>query len=225
MEQTNSNILRGYFDEVNNQKRLDLIPKYISEKFTGHGSPYVGMGVMTDDSSGDKIIIKAVYPGSPAEGKLMVGDEILSACDGDRTWQTFDELRMGGTWGQGAIGTTLSVCVLRQNAEIEVEITRGLVKGFEYHFDMVEMGTGEFFKEYPDLKTNLVNLIEAGDMVAYQAEYQGLNTRYGRSAVWDEFGFVRFQDGKITDWWSSDESIPQFRQLGYSIQAPEMVKA
>ncbi len=225
MAQTNSNILRGYFDEVNNQKRLDLIPKYISEKFTGHGSPYVGMGLMTDDTSGDKVIIKAVYPGSPAEGKLMVGDEIMCAQDGERTLNTYNELRQGGMWGQGALGTPVTVWVRRQNAETEVTLMRGMVKGFEYHYEMVEMGTREFFKEYPDLKTSLVNVIEAGDMVAYQAEYQGLNVRYGRSAVWDEFGFVRIQDGKITDWWNSDEVITQFRQLGYTIQAPEMVKA
>ncbi len=225
MTQTNISILHDYFIEVINQKHLDLISKYVSEKFIGHGSPYVGMGVMTDDSSGDKIIIQAVYPGSPAEGKLKVGDEILSACEGDRTWQTYEELRMGGLWGQGAIGTTLSVCVLRQNAEIEINITRGLVKGFEYYYKMVEEGTRSFFKEYPDVKTNLVNVIESGDLVAYQAEYQGQNVHYGRSSAWTEFGFVRIQNSKITDWWSSDEAVSQIKQLGYTILAPVMVKA
>src|SRR4030042_2187698 len=108
MTQTNSSIIHGYIDEVSNQKHLNLLPKYFSENFVGHGTPYVGMGVMTDDSSGVKVIITVVYPGSPAEGKLMAGDEILRAFDGERTWKTFDELRQG-MWGQGALGTSITL--------------------------------------------------------------------------------------------------------------------
>ena len=203
MSQTNISILQGYFDEVNNQKRLDLLPKYISNKFIGHGSPYVGMGLMTDDSSGDKIIIQAVYPGSPAEGKLIVGDEIVRARDGERTWNTFEALRQGGLWGQGVIGTPVTVWVKRGNVETEVTLMRGMVTGFEFPYQVVEEGTRDFFKEWPDLQTRLVDAIESGALVAYHAENQGHNARYGRSAVWSEFGFVRIQDGKITDWWSS----------------------
>ena len=61
--------------------------------------------------------------------------------------------------------------------------------------------------------------------LAYHAEDQGHNVRYGRSAVWAEFGFARVQDGKITDMWSSDETVVELRQLGYTILEPEMVKA
>jgi predicted ester cyclase len=225
MSQSNISILQAYFDEVNNQKRLDLIPKYLSEKFKGHGSPYVGMGLMNDDSSGDKIIIREVYPGSPSEGKLMVGDEIVRARDNGRTWNTYNELRQGGFWGQGALGTPVTVWVRRGGSEIEVTLMRGMVKGFEYPYSMVEMGTREFLAEFPDLQTRLVKAIESGDMVAYHVENQGRNVRYGRSAVWSEFGFVRIQDGKITEWWSSEETIPQFRQLGFTILQPEVVKA
>lgn len=225
MSQSNINILQGYFDEVTNQKRLDLISKYISEKFTGHGSPYVGMGLMNDDSSGNKIIIRAVYPGSPAEGKFMVGDEIVRARDGERTLSTYDELRQGGLWGQGALGTPLTVWVRRDGVEKELTVVRGMVKGAEFSYSMLETGMQEFFKEFPDLKTHLVNAIDSGDLVAYHVENQGHNVRYGRSAVWSEFGFVRIQDGKITDWWSSEEPLSHYRQLGFTILQPEMVKA
>src|SRR5512144_1989612 len=96
MSQNNISIVQGYFDEVVNQKRLDLIPKYFSEKFVMHGSPYVGMGMMNDSSSGDKLIVQQIFPGSPAEGKFEVGDVILRAADSNRTWNTFEELRNGG---------------------------------------------------------------------------------------------------------------------------------
>jgi hypothetical protein len=55
MAQMKVGILRSYFDEVINRKQLNLIPKYVSEKFIGHGMPYVGMGIMNDASSGDKV--------------------------------------------------------------------------------------------------------------------------------------------------------------------------
>ena len=223
MTQSNSSILRSYFDEVINQKRLDLLAKYYSEKFIGHGTPYVGMGVMIDDSSGVKVTIQTVNPGSPAQGKLQVGDEILRVFDGERTWNTFDELRQS-IWGQGALGTSLTAWVRRENAEHEVTLRRGLVQGFEFPYRLLEPGMQEYFKEWPDLKANLVNVIESGDLLAYHVENQGHNTRYGRSAVWAEFGFVRIQGGKITDWWSVEDALSQFKQLGYSIHEPALVK-
>ncbi len=225
MSQNNISILQGYFDEVFNQKRLDLFPKYISEKFTGHGMAYVGMGLMTDDSSGNQLIVKAVAPGSPANGKFMVGDEIIRAQDGDRTWNTYEELRHGGLWGQGVVGTPLTVWVRRNGTETEIGLRRGIVSGFEYTYPMAETGIRQFLEEWPDLKTRLVNAIESDGMVAYHVENQGQNVRYGRSAVWTEFGFVRIQDGKIIDWWNSEDSIPQYKQLGFIILVPQMVKA
>jgi len=43
--------------------------------------------------------------------------------------------------------------------------------------------------------------------------------------MWAEFGFVRFQDGKIIDWGSAEDGISQFKQLGYTILAPALAKA
>jgi hypothetical protein len=223
MTQTNIGILQGYFDEVINQKHLDLFPKYFSEKFIAHGSPYVGMGVMIDESSGVKVTIQSVHQSSPAKGKLLVGDEILRVFDGERTWNTFEELRQS-LWGQGALGSSLTVWVRRENVEHEITLVRGLVQGFEYPYHLMEPGMREYFKEWPDQKARLVNVIEVGEMVAYQAENQGHNARYGRSAVWAEFGFVRFQDGKITDWWNAEDGVSQLKQLGYTILAPALVK-
>ncbi len=225
MAQTNVDILKGYYEEVVNQKKLDLLPKYFSEKSIMHGMPYVGMGIMPDTSSGNKVIVRKVNPNSPAGGKLMEGDEILRAKDDGHSWSTFEELRNGGLWGQGVIGTPITIFVRRGNEEKEIQITRGLVKGFEFTNDLHKPGMQEFFKDWPDVKARLVNVLEAGDMLAFHAEFEGRNVRYGRSAVWSEFGFVRFKDGKIMDWWNSDEEVSTLRQLGFSIREPEMVKA
>jgi len=219
MTQNKIIILRSYFDEMINQKQWDLIPKYFSRKFIGHGTPYVGMGVMTDDSSGKKVTIRAVFPGGPAAGKVMVKDEIIRVFDGERTYETFEELRES-LWGQGVLGTPITIWMRRDNIEHEITLKRGLVQSFEYSYDFLESGFREFYKDWPDLKTHLVNAIESGDLVAYHAENQGTNTRYGCSALWAEFGFVHIQGGKITDWWSVEDTFSQFKQLGYSIHEP-----
>jgi hypothetical protein len=224
MTQTNSSILRGFVDEVLNQKRLDLFPKYLSEKYVGHGTPYVGLGIAPDYSDGVKVTVQLVHPGGPAEGKLMVGDEILRVSDGERSWETFDELRQPA-WGQGVLGTSLTMWVRREEVEHEITLVRGLVPGFEFPYHLLESGIREWLKDWPDLEIRLVNVIEAGDLVAYHAENQGHNARYGRSAVWAEFGLVRVQDGKITDWWSAEDTFSQFKQLGYTIEEPAVVQA
>jgi hypothetical protein len=165
-----------------------------------------------------------VNPDSPAAGKLMVGDEILRVSDGERTWETSDELRHA-IWGQGALDTKLTLWVRRGGAEHEITIVRGLVKGFEFTYQLLESGTRESFKEWPELAARLVQVMETGDLVAYHAENQGHNARYGRSAVWDEFGFVRIQDGKITNWWSTEDGVSAQKQLDYTIEEPALVKA
>jgi hypothetical protein len=224
MTQTNSSILRGFLDEVVNQRRLDLLPKYLGEEYVGHSTPYVGVGIAPDYSSGTKVTVQVVDPGGPAEGKLMVGDEILRVSDGERTWETFDELRQP-TWGQGVLGTSLTMWVRREEVEHEISLARGLVPGFEIPYHALEPGIREWWKDWPDLETRLVKVIEAGDLVAYHAENQGNSARYGRAAVWAEFGFVRVQHGKITDWWMAEDTFSQFKQLGYTIEEPAAVKA
>ena len=223
MPQTNSSVLRGFFDEVVNQKRLDLLPKYFSEKYVGHGTPYVGVGIAPDFISETKVTVQVVNPDGPAAGKLMVGDEILHVSDGERTWETFDELRQSA-WGQGVLGTSLTMWVRREGVEHEISLVRGLVQGFEFSYRFVEDGMPEWFKDWPDLEIRLLRVMESGDLVAYQAENQGYNALYGRSAVWAEFGFVRVQDGKITDWWSAEDAFSQMKQLGYTIEDPPLVK-
>jgi hypothetical protein len=224
MTETNSSIVRGFFDEVINDRRLDLLPKYVSEEYVGHGTPYVGIGIAPDYSGGDKVTVKLVEPGGPSEGKLMVGDEILRIADGERTWETFDELRQSD-WGPGTQGTSFTMWVRREGVEHEVSLERGLVPGFEFPYHALESVMSDWLKDWPDLKSRLMRVIEAGDLVAYHVENQGNNTRYGRAAVWAEFGFVRVQQGKITDWWITEDTFSQFTQLGYTIEGPAVGEA
>jgi hypothetical protein len=224
MSQTNSDVLRGVFDEVINQQRLDLLPEYFSEDYIGHGTPYVGVGAGADFSDGEKVIVDLVHPGGPADGRLMVGDEILRVSDGDRSLETFAELRYA-PWGPGVLGVPLTIWVHREGEEHEITLVRGLVPSIDFPCHLVEPSLREWYKLWPDLETRLVRVMESGDLVAYHAENRGSNVRYGRSAVWAEFGMVRVQDGKITDWWSTEDTFSQFKQLGYTVEEPPVAEA
>jgi predicted SnoaL-like aldol condensation-catalyzing enzyme len=220
---TNSDVLRGYFKEIDNQKKLDRLSVYVSEQVVGHNPPYVGLGVINDDSDGKNIIVRRVNSGGPADGKLQVGDVIVRVMDGGRTFRTYQELR-SFVWGQGVLGTPVTLWVQRGGVEHEITIKRGLVQGLEGTFQFWQTGMPMYFKEWPDLHTDVIHVVEAGDLVAYYCEHQGHNSVYGRSAVWEESGIVRIQNGKITDWWSTENTLSQMKQLGYTLREPETVK-
>ena len=223
MSQTNSSILRGFFEEVLNQRNPDLLPKYVSENYAGHVTPYVGVGVAPDSGSGEKVTIQTVVPGSPADGKLMVGDELLHVSDGDRTWETSNELRQS-SWDLGPLGTSLTVWVRRAGEKHKITLVRDLVQGVDLPYGFIESGVREAHKDWPDLQIRLKLVIESGDLVAYHAENQGYNARFGRSAVWSECGFMRMQDGKITEWSSTEDGYSMCRQLGYTIEEPQLAE-
>jgi len=90
MSKTNKEIVQGFFDQVINQKRMELWDDYISKDYVSHAAPYIGMGLSTQTSEG-KMIISSIAPGAPAEGRLQVGDEIIRIEDKTYVWDTFKQ--------------------------------------------------------------------------------------------------------------------------------------
>ena len=56
MSKTNKEIVQSFFDQVVNQKRIDLWDEYISKDYVSHAAPYIGMGLSTRTAD-DKMII------------------------------------------------------------------------------------------------------------------------------------------------------------------------
>ena len=89
-------------------------------------------------------------PGSPSEGKIEVGDELLWVEDEHRRWATYEEIE------QGIRGNKYKVGVRRGNQTLEYELTKGLFKGFDTHTDQAKSEMREFMtKEFPDLKATI----------------------------------------------------------------------
>jgi predicted ester cyclase len=211
---SNVEIIQEIFEQIVNQKKIDNWYQYFSPDYLARGAPFIGMG-FSRDSSGNKHIISEVIPGSPVDGKLQVGDELLWVEDEHQRWSTYDEIE------QGIQGRNYKVGVRRGNQTLEVEITRGLVKGFDTDTDQAKSDMREFMaKEFPDLKANIKLNLADGDMAVCLVEYRGTHATYKREVVWREAWFVRLSEGKVVEGWPVIDESSFLRQLGYQLIPP-----
>jgi predicted SnoaL-like aldol condensation-catalyzing enzyme len=211
---TNVEIIQDVIEQVVNQKKIDLWDHYFSPDYIARGAPIIGMG-FSRDSSGNKHIINMIVPGSPAEGKLQVGDELLWVEDEHQRWSTYDEIK------QGIRGNKYKVGVRRGGQTPEYELARDLFQGFDTHNDQAKSEMREFMaKEFPDLKATIKQILADGDMVVCLLEYRGTHADLEREAVWREAWFVRLSEGKIVEGWPVLDLSSYFRQLGYQLIPP-----
>jgi predicted ester cyclase len=211
---SNVEIIQDVIEQVVNQKRIGMWDQYFSQDYIARGAPYIGMG-FSRDTSGNKHIISIVYPGSPADGKLQVGDELLWVEDEHQRWATYEEIE------QGIRGRKYKVGVRRGNQTLEYELARDLFRGFDTHTDRAKSDMQEFMtKEIPDLMATIRLILADGDMVVCLLEYRGTHADFEREAVWREAWFVRLSEGKIVEGWPVLDESSYLRHLGYQLIPP-----
>ncbi len=214
----NIEIIQDTIEHVVNQKKIDMWDQYFSQDYIARGAPYIGMGYSAD-SSGNKHIINFILPGSPADGKLQVGDELLWAEDEHQRWATYAEIQRGILQGYG--GRKYKLGVRRGDQTLECELSKGLIKGFDTNNDQAKSDMREFLaKEIPDLTATIKLILADGDMVVCLLEYRGTHANFKREAVWREAWFTRLSEGKIVEGWPIFDEASYCRQLGYQIIAP-----
>ena len=215
---SNTEVIRDVIEQVVNQKRIDIWDQYFSHDYIARGAPYVGMG-FSADSSGNKHIIDIIAPGSPAEGKLKVGDELLWAEDEHQRWATHEDISQHAL--QGGRGSKYRMGVRRGNQTLEYEVTRGLFRGLDTDNDQAKSDMQEFMtKQIPDLTATIKLILADGDMVVCLLEYHGTHAKFGRKAVWREAWFARLSEGKIVEGWPIIDESSYLRQLGYQLIPP-----
>ena len=220
MSKSNVKIVREYIEEVNNRKNFDVVFDYCDKNCMIHVSPYVGFGINTDDTSGNRVVILKVALRSPAHGHLHAGDELVRVHDDENHWETFEQLK-SGLWGQGVVGTSVTFTVRRGGNILTIPLTRARIEGFDQKLaDMIDIWRTNTLKDWPDLKTNIDMIFGDGDLVMCYGVNQGTNTEYHRSAVWAEMDLFRLKDGKITEIWGVQDDIAVMKQLGYQIHEP-----
>ncbi|MDD5220394.1 MAG: ester cyclase [Candidatus Bipolaricaulis sp.] len=214
---SNTEIIRDVLEEVVNQKKIDAWGRYFSKDYIARGAPFIGMG-FSRDTSGNKHVISAITPGSPAEGKLQVGDELIWVEDERQRWATYEEMSKGL---QVYRGNKLKVGVRRGKETLEVLLTRGLIRGFDTDCDQAKSEMREFMtSEIPDLRVDIKLTLTDGDKVACLMEYRGTHATYKREAAWREIWVVRLSEGKIAESWPLPDVDAYLRQLGYQSIPP-----
>jgi predicted SnoaL-like aldol condensation-catalyzing enzyme len=215
---SNTEVIREVIEQVVNQKRIDTWDQYFSPDYIARGAPYVGMGLSVN-SSGNKHIIDIIAPGSPAEGKLRVGDELLWAEDEYQRWATYQDISQHVL--QGGRGSKYKMGVRRCSQTLEYEVTRGLFRGLDTDSDQAKSDMQEFTtKQIPDLVATIKLILAEGDMVVCLLEYRGTHAEFGRQAVWREAWFARLSEGKIVEGWPVIDESSYLRQLGYRLISP-----
>jgi predicted ester cyclase len=214
---SNVEIIQDVIEQVVNQKKIEAWDQYFSQDYIARGAPFIGMGFSVD-SSENKHIINFIAAGSPVEGKLKVGDELLWQEDEHKHWATYEEIKRGlGRYR----GKKLKVGVQRGDQILQYEFTRDIINGFDTHNDQAKTDMREFMtKEFPDLQASIKQIIADGDRVVCMLEYRGTHADFEREAVWREAWFVRLSDGKIVEGWPILDLESYFTQLGYQIIPP-----
>jgi predicted ester cyclase len=211
---SNVEIIQDTIEQIVNQKRIDKWDQYFSPDYISRGAPYIGMG-FSRDTSGNRHIISMITAGSPSDGKLQVGDELLWVDDEHQRWATYEEIE------QGIRGRKWKVGVRRGNQTLEYELTRDLLGGFDTHTDQAKSDMRKFMtEEFPDLKATIKLILADGDMVVSLLEYLGTHADLEREAVWREAWFARLSEGKIVEGWPIIDESSFFRHLGYQLIPP-----
>ena len=105
---------------------------------------------------------------------------------------------------------------------IEATIKRGRIDGFNLPIEtLLDVWRHFLLEEMPDLKTEIIQIMASGDLVAYYATITGTSMIYNQSAVWSECNIVRLENGKIVEWWGVEDTISQWRQMGFQIREPQ----
>lgn len=211
---SNIEIIQDTFEQIVNQKKIEMWDQYFSQDYVARGAPFIGIGI-SRDTSGNKHMTNMVFPGSPADGKLRVGDELVWVEDEHRRWDTFEEI------SEGLQGSKYKVGVRRGDQTFEYELTRELIKGFDTHTEQAKSEMQEFMiHQFPDLKADIILIFGDGDMVVSLVEYRGTHAEFKREAVWREALIVRFSEGKIVESWPIIDESSYFRHLGFQLIPP-----
>ena len=211
---SNIEIIQETIEQIVNQKKIDLWDEYFSPDYLARGAPFIGMG-FSRDTSGNQHMINFIFPGSPAEGKLQEGDELIWVEDEHQRWSIYEEIE------QGLRGRKYRVGVRRGNETLEYELAKDLVNGFDTPSDQAKSEMQEFMTEqFPDLKATIKLIIGEGDLVVSLLEYRGTHAKFEREVVWREAWFARFSEGKIVESWPIIDESSFLRHLGYHLIPP-----
>jgi predicted SnoaL-like aldol condensation-catalyzing enzyme len=220
MSKANVKVVEGFVDQIINHKQFERLTEFCTEDCILHATPYVGLGVNFDDTSGEKLILCDIAPNGPADGPLQLGDELIHVQDGEHIWESFDDLRKG-YWARGVVDTEIHLTVRRRGSLITIPLRRSRIDAFDMKASETFSAANPYWTKYwPDVKMEIREVFGSGDLVACYAVNSGTNMEYEHSAVWGEIDLFRLKGNRINEAWMIDDAYSMYRQLGYQITEP-----
>jgi predicted ester cyclase len=211
---SNLEIIQETIEQIVNQKNIDMWDQFFSPDYLARGAPSIRMG-FSRDTSENKHVLNFVIPGSPADGKLQVGDELLWVEDEHQRWATYEEIE------QGIQGKKYKLGVRRGDQTLEVELAKDLIKGYDTPTAQAKSEMQEFMtKQIPDLTADIKLILASGDMVVCLIEYRGTHAKFEREAIWREAWISRLSEGMIVESWPIIDESSFLRHLGYQLILP-----
>ena len=216
---SNIEIIQEVIEQVVNQKKIKKWDLFFSQDYMAHGAPYLGIGYSTK-KVGYKLIINFIVPGSPAEGNLQEGDELLWGEDERQRWGNVKALSQA--IGRGQRGSIFKLAVRRGDETLEFELAKG-----PFHVDTgCKQAKAEMkifmTKVVPDLQATIDLIFGDGDMVVCLMTYSGTHATYKREAIWREAWITRLSAGMIVESWPVNDESSFLRQIGYKLVPPKV---
>ncbi len=220
MENPNVEVVEGFIEQIFNQRQPERLSEFCEADAVSHAPAYVGLGVYFDDTSGEKLILTQIAPGSPADGHLQIGDELIRVRNEEQTWETFESLRKG-FWTRGLVGSEVALTVRRHGNLLTIPLQLRKIDQFDIKLaDSIRTMMPYLNQFWPDLKIEIQQIFGADDMVSCYAIDHGTSLEYHRSAVWSEMDLFRLRDGRIIELWSVENALDELTQLGFQITEP-----
>ena len=150
-----------------------------SEDYRGSMSgSFAGIGVNVKRNDTDNtILVTGVIGGSPAEESGIIAGDYIVAVDGERVSGIGAKTAIEKI--KGEIGTTVKITVLRQDAELELDVVRAKVDEQTVTYSLLEGGTVGYikitaFKDNTDDKfVEAIDALEAANVEAVIFDLRG----------------------------------------------------
>ncbi len=116
----------------------------------------------------------------------------------------------------------MTLTLMRRGETIEAKIKRGRIDGFNLSIATLHDVWRHFLlEEMPDLKSEIIQIMALVTWSLTMPANTGTSTIYNQSAVWTECNILRIKDGQIVEWWGVEDTLSEWRQMGFQIREPQ----
>lgn len=216
-------IVQAFIDLLNSlqwNQVGDFVKEHFTEDFAFVLETWIERGLSVHKVDGRAVVERYPFGGSPVEGKLLNGDEILSVREGGRLIEDLDEITYGN-WGT-TLAEPVHLQARRDGTPFEVDFTPVLTRKALWPYPL-EMWRAEYETNPDQLSEfhyNLDYLVEEGDTIACITSVTGLDKKFNRFCAFSQALVFEFQGERIARIFEVHNTANEAWQQGHRIIPP-----